>query len=906
MRKEKLIFFGILFVSCFLSGQFLYSQATPRPLPLYFNIFDSVGDPVRFANVKISLKRSNLVLFYQNLGDTNYAAISINIGFYDTIIVTVNASGFYHESKEVYDTVEKVDLINLSYYLIRAHSTLPEAVVTAPPVWIRGDTTFYKVEAFKLGDERKLKDVITKLPGFEIDQNGRLLFQRKIVDRITIEGEDVFGDKLELMLNSFPVHVIDEVQAIENQTSNRLLKGLNNEQLVFVNLGLKKEKLKAAFGDGEVGIGTVGRYLFSPVLFGLYSKIKVGFIANYNSLGTGFDWRYEDEMKLQPHKEAERWIMQGQGIYTINNFESRRYIKNRLFDNRLQVNTPISKKVSIVTELNWVTDRQKQTTQLQSAMYSAGEFVARIDSNQYMNRPDIHNHSIKLDWKIDSAKQLVTGINYYANFSKINQQTLFLFQDGKKDSTDEQIEHQFSGLWVFAEYTQRVNRNKALFIKGNYYVQDFDQWGEGFSGSYPSIFNIAQPYIFLNHKTELQRKGGLFEIKSLSRPRKVLFTNSLELKWEQSAPRNQMVFKDTSGLNGNLAYNALSNAGNFEMYRIAAGTHTSFKMGDFPVGLKGVGGWQVNRFNSYGSISKDNIQHPVLMAELNTRKKLENGRVVAFMVKHEEAPVSLWQTPSYFMPVQIVQFRRFAGADVKRVATSISGTYNFQYGKNSNILLAMFMRQWNGEAYYSELFQFARVIVDSFNKQPFNSLMLNYNGNFNFGVSTWKLNVSAGYNRMGRQYIDEKSILKGRFDFYYLQTNLNKKWNNRYFIEWKANYNAQHNKLPDTFGDSFSPSIFNFDTHLKQRFVLKPWMSVSLLADYYLNNISTTNQASFFLLDTELSINVPKKPFSFRLRFENITNESFFYNVNQGPLNQSFFIVPLVSRNLFAFFRYEL
>lgn len=906
MASSKYLFNYLFLFTCIFSGNFVLGQVQGNRIFLMISVNDSVGSPLKYANLKITPKGSSLILAYQNLGDTNYLALSRTIARQDTLLITANASGFFPQSQEVYYPGEKGDSVKLNFFLNRVHSTLPEAVVKAPAVWVRGDTTFYKVDAFKSGDERKLKDIIGKLPGFEFDQNGRLLFQRKAVDKITIEGEEIFSDKLELMLNSFPVHVLDQVQAIENQTSNRLLKGLNNEQLTFVNLGLKKDKLKAAFGDGEAGIGTGGRYLFNPVLFGLFSKIKVGFIANYNSLGTGFDWKYEGEMKLQPNKEAERWTMQGQGLYTINNFESRRYIKNRLFDNRFQLITPISKKVSVVTELNWVADKQSQNTQLQSTFYSAGEFVPRVDSNMYLNLPDIHNHSLRLDWRMDSARQLTTGLNYYGNFSTSNQRSIFLFPNDKKDSTSEEIGQQFSGIGAFVEFTHRVHRNKAWFVKGNYYVQDFGQSGEGFSGSYPSIFNIAMPYVLLDHQTDLKRQVGVFEVKSISRPRKVLFSNNLELKWEQSAPRNQMVFKDTLGLNGDLAYPLLSNFGNYQMYRVSAGTNTSFKIGELPVGVKGAIGWQANRFNSHGSPNMTNNQQAIMLTELSSRKNLGKGRIVSFLVKHEETPVSLWQTPNYFMPVQMVQFRRFAGIGVKRIATNISGTYNFQHGKNSSILSTIFIRQWNGEAYYSEMFQFARVIVDSFNKRPYNSLMLNYNGNFTFMPSSLTLHLSAGYNRMGQQYVDGKSILDGRYDFYYLHTTLSKQWEKRFFVEWKNQYNAQQNILPESFGNAFSPKVNNFNSSLKQRFLAKPWISLSVVAEYYLNNIFTSNQASFFLLDAELSVKVPKKPFSFRLRFENMTNEPFFYHVNQSPLSQSFFTVPLVSRNLIAFFRYEL
>ena len=108
-------------------------------------------------------------------------------------------------------------------------------------MWRRGDTTIYTVDSFITGEERKLKDILTKLPGFAIDDEGKLKFKNKEVAKILVEGEDLFADKVGLLMESFPAHVLAEVQAVENDPKNKLLAGMSLENETIINLKLKKQ-----------------------------------------------------------------------------------------------------------------------------------------------------------------------------------------------------------------------------------------------------------------------------------------------------------------------------------------------------------------------------------------------------------------------------------------------------------------------------------------------------------------------------------------------------------------------------------------------------------------------------------------------------------------------------------------
>mgnify|MGYP001168685208 CR=1 FL=1 len=190
--------------------------------------------------IKISSKKSNQIHAYFNTGRKNTFSVEVPLKKNDTFLITATHVGY-----KTYNAIRYIrngDSIFINIKMPLLADTLDGVVVKGPPMWVRGDTTFYKVNRFKTGDETKLKDIITRMPGFEIDNNGNLLYKKKIVEKIMIDGEELFADKIKLMLSNFPIHVLNTVQAIENQSNDRLLKGLVNENRVFVNLGLNPKK----------------------------------------------------------------------------------------------------------------------------------------------------------------------------------------------------------------------------------------------------------------------------------------------------------------------------------------------------------------------------------------------------------------------------------------------------------------------------------------------------------------------------------------------------------------------------------------------------------------------------------------------------------------------------------------
>lgn len=162
-------------------------------------------------------------------------------------------------------------------------------IVKEMPVSISGDTIIYNSDSFRNGTERKLEDVLKKLPGVEVNKDGEIQVEGKTVQKVMVEGKDFFDGDTKLATKNIPADALDKIQVLRNYNEVTNLKGLeNNEENVALNIKLKEGKKNFWFGDMTAGIG-VGhkedRYILNPKLFYYNPKYSINAIGNFNNIG---------------------------------------------------------------------------------------------------------------------------------------------------------------------------------------------------------------------------------------------------------------------------------------------------------------------------------------------------------------------------------------------------------------------------------------------------------------------------------------------------------------------------------------------------------------------------------------------------------------------------------------------
>ena len=162
-------------------------------------------------------------------------------------------------------------------------------IVREMPVSIKGDTIIYNADSFKNGTERKLEDVVKKLPGMEVTADGTIEVEGKKVQKLLVDGKPFFDGDTKLGLKNIPADAIDKVQVLRNYNEISGLKGVeNNQDDIAINIKLKKGKKNFWFGDVSAGIGIGNqdnRHIINPKLFYYSPKYSINLLANLNNIG---------------------------------------------------------------------------------------------------------------------------------------------------------------------------------------------------------------------------------------------------------------------------------------------------------------------------------------------------------------------------------------------------------------------------------------------------------------------------------------------------------------------------------------------------------------------------------------------------------------------------------------------
>ncbi|MGV3460412.1 MAG: carboxypeptidase regulatory-like domain-containing protein [Flavobacterium sp.] len=161
-------------------------------------------------------------------------------------------------------------------------------VVHEMPVTIKGDTIVYNSDSFTNGTERKLEDVLKKLPGVEVNADGEVQVEGKRVTKLMVEGKDFFDGDTKLGVKNIPADALKKIEVLRNYNEVSQLKGLeNNEENVAMNIKLKDGKKNFWFGEMLAGasIGEGERYIVNPKVFYYSPEYSLNIIANFNNNG---------------------------------------------------------------------------------------------------------------------------------------------------------------------------------------------------------------------------------------------------------------------------------------------------------------------------------------------------------------------------------------------------------------------------------------------------------------------------------------------------------------------------------------------------------------------------------------------------------------------------------------------
>ncbi|WP_276481310.1 outer membrane beta-barrel protein [Paraflavitalea pollutisoli] len=284
MRKLMLTLLVLLVSTVYLIAQQPALKGTVIDTSEKKNLSNSVVALLRKSD-------SVLVSFGRTDKTGHFSLTKFTPGKY-VLMVTHPAYADYMDSIEVKDAAP----VNLGNIAMILKSKLLEEVVVSHKlgaIRIKGDTIEYKADSFYMRAGSTVEDLLKKLPGLQVDRNGKITAQGEAVQKVLVDGEEFFSDDPTIATRGLLSDAVDKVQVFDKKSDQATFTGVDDGQKIkTIDLKLKEDKKKGFFGKAELGSNGDQYWNNSLMLNAFKSKRKFSAFGLMSSTGkTGLDWQ---------------------------------------------------------------------------------------------------------------------------------------------------------------------------------------------------------------------------------------------------------------------------------------------------------------------------------------------------------------------------------------------------------------------------------------------------------------------------------------------------------------------------------------------------------------------------------------------------------------------------------------
>lgn len=146
------------------------------------------------------------------------------------------------------------------------------------------DTIVYNANAFRVPEGSMLEDLIKKLPGAEVSDDGTITINGKEVKKILVDGKEFFSDDPNVASKNLPANMVDKLKFYERQSDFARATGIDDgEEEVVIDLSVKKGMKDGWVGNIFGGLGSEDRYEAALSANRFLDDSYLSIVANLNN-----------------------------------------------------------------------------------------------------------------------------------------------------------------------------------------------------------------------------------------------------------------------------------------------------------------------------------------------------------------------------------------------------------------------------------------------------------------------------------------------------------------------------------------------------------------------------------------------------------------------------------------------
>lgn len=384
----------------------LFFSKTGTAQTIKGTVTDSLGKVVPYANAKLMTGGNLIVAFSTSDNKGQYSLAIPADADKNGLKVEISSVGYKKQSKAITDFA-----VPYNFKLSSTNNALDAVTVKdkRPRLTTRGDTLNYSTADFTAPQDRVIGDVIKRLPGVEMDDNGKIKYNGKAISGLYIGGDNLLDDKYNIATKTIPNRVVDKVQIMENHQPIKALKDKVVSDDVAMNLTIKDDAKMQMVGQGNVGGGLPRKY--DGNINAMMFKDKYKAINYLKGNNTGIDVQndlvsHNLNVYLSRLDNNKPNNLLSLGAAGNPNLPTNRYLFNQSGLVNMNNLVNVKKDVQLKANISYLHDRQLQNYTKVRETYLPTETIRFTEVQDNRRRPDLLHAQATLN---------INKTNYYLN-----------------------------------------------------------------------------------------------------------------------------------------------------------------------------------------------------------------------------------------------------------------------------------------------------------------------------------------------------------------------------------------------------------------------------------------------------------------------------------------------------------
>lgn len=432
------------------------------------SVSDESGEPLMEAGVRLLAARDSAFV-KGAAADLNgkFTIADVKNGKY---ILETSYVGYSKALKEV--TVANKNVNAGDIKLRESSHVLAETTVTGvkTPIKVMQDTVEFNADSYKTQPNAVVEDLLKRLPGVEVDSDGKITANGKEVSKILVDGKEFFSDDPKVASKNLPVNMVDKLQVVDRKSDLARLTGVDDgEDETVINLTVKRGMKNGWFGTVEAGYGTDDRYQGAFNINRFWNGNQLTFIGSANNTN---DLGFTDG-------NGNRFRRFG-GDQGINESQSFGVNFNVGKEEILRVGGDVMYSHSDRNSIR----RQNRQYLLEDDPYTQNSLSDNRDKGHNV-RADF-----RIEWKPDSFNTLDFRPNFSYNQNDSRSES-FSISQGKNTSlnrsTSNGKSYEAGGRLIF-NHNFAAHRGRSLSVFANYHMSNVREYEDSY------VYNIFQQF----------------------------------------------------------------------------------------------------------------------------------------------------------------------------------------------------------------------------------------------------------------------------------------------------------------------------------------------------------------------------------------------------------------------------